>query len=128
MPGGTMRQYLFVYGTLKRGQALHHRLGLKPIFNTTLKGFDLFVHPSIWYPALVKGKRAIIGEVYEITPAKLADIDLIEGVHSGLYHRETVTIVHPRTNASMQLFVYLKADVKGWTLVDQPIVEWPLTK
>ena len=56
-----MRQYLFVYGSLKRGQMLHHRLGGKPIFQTTLKGFDCYVHPSIWYPALTKGTFAIIG-------------------------------------------------------------------
>ena len=123
-----MRHYLFVYGTLKRGQILHHRLGLKPIFNTTLKGFDLYTHPQIWYPAMVRGTRPVIGEVYEVTPGKITDLDHIEGVHSGLYTRETVTIKHPKTLAEMAVYVYLKSDVKGWHVVNQPIVEWPLTE
>jgi gamma-glutamylcyclotransferase (GGCT)/AIG2-like uncharacterized protein YtfP len=121
-----MRQYLFVYGSLKRGQILHHRLGGKPIFQTTLKGFDCYVHPAVWYPSLIKGTRSIIGEVYEISPMKLKEIDVIEGVSSGLYFRESVHIKHPKTYATMNVFVYIKTDVEGWQLVDKAIVEWPL--
>jgi gamma-glutamylcyclotransferase (GGCT)/AIG2-like uncharacterized protein YtfP len=122
-----MRQYLFVYGSLKRGQILHHRLGGKPIFQTTLKGFDTYIQPTIWYPALCKGTRSIIGEVYEITPLKLKELDILEGISTGLYTRESVQIKHPKTQSVMTVFVYLKIDVKGWTLVDKDIVEWPLS-
>ena len=122
-----MRQYLFVYGSLKRGQILHHRLGTKPIFQTTLQGFDCYIHPTIWYPSLQIGTRSIIGEVYEITPMKLKELDILEGVSSGLYVRHTVQIKHPKTYAMMAVFMYLKTDVEGWRLVDKDIVEWPLS-
>jgi gamma-glutamylcyclotransferase (GGCT)/AIG2-like uncharacterized protein YtfP len=121
-----MRHYIFVYGSLKRGQVLHHRLNQKPLFKTTLSGFDLYTHPNIWYPALVKGTRSIIGEVYEVSPLKLKEIDEVEGISTGLYQRETVLITHPTTYASMSVYVYLKTDVKGWFCVTKKIVEWPL--
>ena len=122
-----VRQFIFVYGTIKRGQILHHRLNQKPLFKTTINGFDLYTHPNIWYPALTKGSRSIIGEVYEITPLKLKEMDEIEGVSTGLYRREIVQITHPKTYAKMDVYVYLKEDVKGWFLVNKSIVEWPLT-
>jgi gamma-glutamylcyclotransferase (GGCT)/AIG2-like uncharacterized protein YtfP len=122
-----MRQYLFVYGSLKRGQMLHHRLGLKPIFQTTLKGFDCYIHPSIWYPALTKGTSAIIGEVYEVTPIKLKELDVLEGISTGLYTRERIEIIHPKTQALMHVFVYLKNDVSGWKRINKAIVEWPVS-
>jgi gamma-glutamylcyclotransferase (GGCT)/AIG2-like uncharacterized protein YtfP len=121
-----MRHYIFVYGTLKRGQALHHRLNQKPLFNTTISGFDMYTHPNIWYPALTKGTRSVIGEVYEVTPLKLKEIDEVEGVSTGLYVRESVEIIHPRTYVKMKVYVYLKTDVKGWFPVTKKIVEWPI--
>lgn len=71
---------VFVYGTLRRGASNHFRMaGATFIAEGTVMArmyrFD-------WYPGLVLDDSAdvISGEVYEVPPAQLADLDAFEGV------------------------------------------------
>jgi gamma-glutamylcyclotransferase (GGCT)/AIG2-like uncharacterized protein YtfP len=70
---------LFVYGSLKRGRANHHRLDAAQYVASacTAPCFGLRVIDG--YPALVPGSRAIAGELYRIRVAALPVLDEFEG-------------------------------------------------
>ena len=70
---------LFVYGSLKRGQANHRELrGARFVAESrTVAAFALSEVSG--YPALVPGGRAISGELYELDRALLGDLDEFEG-------------------------------------------------
>src|SRR5258708_35246126 len=58
--------YLFVYGTLKKGESLHDLLeGAIYLGDDTVKG-KLYTNGS--YPYMFKGNKNVPGEVYEVTP------------------------------------------------------------
>jgi gamma-glutamylcyclotransferase (GGCT)/AIG2-like uncharacterized protein YtfP len=70
---------LFVYGSLKRGQAHHRELHgarfIGPV--STAQAFAL--REIAGYPALVPGARAIAGELYDFSAQGLSQLDEFEG-------------------------------------------------
>ncbi len=70
---------LFVYGSLKRGQANHHQLHAADYLAEarTIARFALRVVDG--YPALVPGSRKIVGELYRIAAGALPALDEFEG-------------------------------------------------
>ena len=82
---------VFVYGTLRSGQANHGRvLAGRPLAPAVLPGHELRLGAWPWVqPA---DASSVVGEVVEVDGAKLAELDLLEGVASGLYRRERVTV------------------------------------
>jgi gamma-glutamylcyclotransferase (GGCT)/AIG2-like uncharacterized protein YtfP len=92
---------LFVYGTLRRGQAAHDllrgavfvaRVTTEPRFR--LVDFD-------GYPALVEcGTTAVVGEIYELDETLLAELDRYEDAPA-LYERVA------REIGGHEVFVYL---------------------
>ena len=74
-----MAEILFVYGTLKRGLALEAemlRAGGKYLGAATIRG-DLYdLGP---YPAAVRGRGTIHGELYLVPKSGLARLDRVEG-------------------------------------------------
>lgn len=77
---------VFVYGTLKRGQANHHQLGQALCLGeVTMPGVDL--HDLGPFPMAVPGTGAAQGELYRVGAAALADLDRFEGVPR-LYQRQ----------------------------------------
>lgn len=91
---------LFVYGTLKRGQANHARLhGARWEGEATLESACLFdLGP---FPMAIAGEGLIEGEVYALTSAALEEIDAFEGVPR-LYQRHWLPLADGR-----QAWVYL---------------------
>ena len=92
---------LFVYGSLRRGQPAHARLrGAKLVaFARTEPRFTLVDMGS--YPALLEGgETAVCGEIYEIDPALLAELDRYEEAPE-LYVRRTALV------EGHEVFVYL---------------------
>jgi len=77
---------VFVYGTLKRGEANHHWLaGARPLGEAGLDGVVL--HDLGPFPMAVEGPGRCFGEVYALEEAALAQLDRLEGTPR-LYRRE----------------------------------------
>jgi gamma-glutamylcyclotransferase (GGCT)/AIG2-like uncharacterized protein YtfP len=79
---------VFVYGSLKRGQANHHLLAEAPFLGEAqLEGLAL--HDLGPFPMAVvePGAGPLHGELYAVTPEQLSQLDRLEGVPR-LYRRE----------------------------------------
>ena len=89
MAAGAPEQLLFVYGSLKRGQANHAQLGNAVFVGLarTRPAFALRVIDG--YPALVPGQSAVLGELYRIATDDLGRLDEFEG---GGYRRRTIEL------------------------------------
>src|SRR3990172_1166524 len=73
---------LFVYGTLKKGFALHGALEDAPFLgDAEVKGFKMYSLGG--FPGVVRDEKAgtIKGEIYEVTPRLLRRLDYIEGAY-----------------------------------------------
>jgi gamma-glutamylaminecyclotransferase len=85
---------VFVYGSLKRGYALHHLLRSAEYLGpaSTQPLYRLFDLGS--YPGLVEWPEGleIQGELYSVTPDVLQRLDHAEGVAEGLYARRPVLL------------------------------------
>jgi gamma-glutamylcyclotransferase (GGCT)/AIG2-like uncharacterized protein YtfP len=97
---GSAETFLFVYGTLKRGQSNHARLqGARWEGEATLVGACLFdLGP---FPMAVAGEGQIQGELYALPSEDLAAIDAFEGTPR-LYERHWRPLADGR-----QAWVYL---------------------
>jgi gamma-glutamylcyclotransferase (GGCT)/AIG2-like uncharacterized protein YtfP len=80
---------LFVYGSLKRGQANHRELSAARFVATVRTAPTFALQDIAGYPALVPGARAIIGELYELPRQCLPGLDEFEGEG---YRRETIEL------------------------------------
>lgn len=71
---------VFVYGSLKRGLCNHHFLQHGQ-FMGEWKTDAIYALVDLGaYPGLVSGQRSIVGEVFAVDDATLAQLDLLEGV------------------------------------------------
>ena len=81
-----------VYGTLRKDFNLNGYLSeSKFLGEYRLKGFNLYISKD-GIPVIKKGKGEVTAEVYEISEYLLNDLDIIEGVNTKRYKRETVKI------------------------------------
>uniref|UniRef100_M8BMC2 Gamma-glutamylcyclotransferase family protein n=1 Tax=Aegilops tauschii TaxID=37682 RepID=M8BMC2_AEGTA len=92
---------VFVYGTLKRGFPNYPRLAAFDCpfagAGTTAAPASLVIGPySVPFllptPTPSSG-RLVSGELYSASPSALADLDLLEGTHLGVYERRRITVV-----------------------------------
>lgn len=91
---------LFVYGTLKRGLANHHRLGGACfIAEAVMEGVDL--HDLGPFPMAIAGDGRAQGELYRVDGEQLALLDRFEGVPR-LYER-----CRRRLSDGRQAWIYL---------------------
>lgn len=102
-------ELVFVYGSLKAGFPLHN----------ILEGYEFVgqykTQPSFKlmnlgpFPALVhadEGGVRVSGEVYKIDPDVLNYLDVVEGVHRGLYARELI-VVHDQLGNQITPWAYV---------------------
>lgn len=75
----TATQLLFVYGSLKRGQANHEQLRSAEYLSRARTAACFALRVIEGYPALVPGTRAIEGELYRIGASALHLLDEFEG-------------------------------------------------
>jgi gamma-glutamylcyclotransferase (GGCT)/AIG2-like uncharacterized protein YtfP len=90
---------LFVYGTLRSGQSNHRELSRARFVraSATVANYELVDLGA--YPALLEGgKTAVHGELYEVTDALLAELDIFEDVPT-LYERKSVALRDGRAMA-----------------------------
>ena len=93
-----MEHPVFVYGTLKRGFPNHvHLAGARLVGDAvTVCAFPLIVQGQFFSPALIpepgSGHR-IAGELWQVDPTKLAELDRLEsvGLPTG-YIRDTIEV------------------------------------
>ena len=76
---GSAEIVLFVYGSLKRGQANHRELSGACFLGSALTAREFALRELHGYPALVPGDRAIAGELYQLSAQRLRALDAFEG-------------------------------------------------
>lgn len=101
---------VFVYGTLKRGGANHHRLDSQRFITTarTVAGFTLYQPAD--YPGMIEDatdREGVTGEVWDVSAACLAELDRFEGVHENLYRRVPIQLAPPHTQLTSAAYLYL---------------------
>jgi|TARA_B100001245_G_C22850191_1_gene408708 gamma-glutamylcyclotransferase (GGCT)/AIG2-like uncharacterized protein YtfP len=105
---------VFVYGTLKRGGALHNNIKKEKYLGLEkLSGFQMY--EMGWFPAVKKADEDsfIYGEVYSVSKECLKVLDEIEG-KGVLYEREKVDTKFGKAN----LYVYSdEIDLANYPLV-----------
>ena len=119
------RQYLFVYGTLKRGARFHRRLGNDPavqyIGEARIRG-ELFHLPSENFPGAIpgSGNRYVYGQLFSIKePQKtLRALDEFEGVAEGLFRRKMVDAWAGKKRTRAWVYFYAGSLVSANQLAD----------
>jgi gamma-glutamylcyclotransferase (GGCT)/AIG2-like uncharacterized protein YtfP len=103
-----MSTLLFVYGTLKRGCSNHRYLSDQTFVGEarTVPGFRLYDLGG--YPGIVAqpdDREGVIGEVWSVNDEGLHRLDAFEGVHEGLYRRESIPLEAPFAEKKVDAYV-----------------------
>ena len=121
-------RYVFVYGTLRRGEVndINHLSPTPEFIGTSSIGGTLY--PLGWYPGLVlDGRNRVVGEVYAVSTQLEIKLDEIEGLlpePSGEYFKREVAVeVDDRT---ITCFVYEIAPALVSGLLPMPSSDWLL--
>jgi gamma-glutamylaminecyclotransferase len=100
--------FLFVYGTLKRGQPRHRYLAGQTFVAVavTCPFYRLFNVGE--YPALVRHPEgcSIEGELWQVDEACLRMLDRVEACDEGLYARQTVELLPPHDCHGALTYLY----------------------
>jgi gamma-glutamylcyclotransferase (GGCT)/AIG2-like uncharacterized protein YtfP len=118
--------YLFVYGTLLKGQSNHHRLQ-----GSVLVASHAWVHGVLYdvgcgYPALVQGVDDIgrvVGEIYLVSPEVLKSVDVLEGYYGkndvGNYYDRVITRVNFEESVLEAItYVFSEEQAKSLELIE----------
>jgi gamma-glutamylcyclotransferase (GGCT)/AIG2-like uncharacterized protein YtfP len=113
---------VFVYGTLRRGGRNDiHRYQPLPSFITSARVRGRLYHLGR-YPGLLLGNGDWVqGEVYEVTPSVLVQLDHLEGLlpqPSGEYHRRTVAVDTPDGPLLCLLYEIDPTRIQGCTWIE----------
>lgn len=93
------RHKVFVYGTLRSGQAVTHEVVGYELRRINGRKFD--------FPAAYPGVGVIYGSMLEVNDKELEELDNYEGVHSGLYTREEVVARDKLSTKEVPCFMYV---------------------
>ncbi len=116
--GAAAETPLFVYGTLKRGQANHgHLQGARCLGPAALEGASL--HDLGPFPMAIAAQGRVVGELYAVEAAALPRLDAFEGCPR-LYQRHWLTLADGR-----QAWVYLGQPRQVRHSPRLPEGEWP---
>lgn len=126
--------YLFVYGTLKRGYPNYYRFDNKLTFvreAVTVDSYPLYIAGKWNSPVLIptKGKgHKVHGELFIVADDGLRMLDDFEGVDRNKgYYRDTIAVsaVSSDSSDSVMAYVYFKrfADLEGH--ISGPIENFP---
>lgn len=105
---------VFVYGSLKRGYALHHHLESQKFlgYAVTRPWYRLFDLGQ--YPGLVEWPQGefVNGELYSVSAECLAALDDVEGVSEVLYARRRIFLEPPSDGLNADAWFWLRS-VRG---------------
>lgn len=99
---------IFVYGTLKRGFALHRHLDRQKFIAEarTMPRYRMFVYRNGWFPLLVQemdGGLSIEGELWEVNDECLRLLDRVEG---HLFQRAFIELGPPHKDQLVEAYLY----------------------
>tara|TARA_B100001094_G_C18150787_1_gene783560 strand:- start:871 stop:1236 length:366 start_codon:yes stop_codon:yes gene_type:complete len=97
---------VFVYGTLKKGYSNQGYLAGQEYlgeYETNPRWGLIDLGP---FPAMVCGALAVKGEAYSISDSVLEDLDILEGVAQGMYHRRRIQITNSGNQSKINAWVY----------------------
>lgn len=101
--------YVFVYGTLKRGDCRHRYLAGSHFCGraVTAPGYRLFDLGS--FPGLVESTTGacVEGELYRVTAPLLRVLDEVEAVADQLFARRLIRLQAPQTDVPAEAYFYL---------------------
>lgn len=108
-----MSTLLFVYGTLKRGGHNHHWIERQQFIDVA-RTLPLYrIHDLGGYPGMVHATEgqglAIEGEVWEVDPAGLAKLDVLEDIEGGEYERVLIPLEGAFAGRRVEGYVYLRS-------------------
>jgi gamma-glutamylcyclotransferase (GGCT)/AIG2-like uncharacterized protein YtfP len=102
--------FVFVYGTLKQGGCRRHYLNGSHFCGRALTqtGYRLFDLGD--YPGLVECSRGgcIEGELYRVSAAGLAVLDVVEGVAENWFARRVIRLQSPHHDFSAEAYFYCR--------------------
>lgn len=88
-----MTTRIFVYGTLRSEQPNHHLLTRATLVGQAKTTPEFSMISCGGFPAIAKGgNTAIVGEIYDVDSQTLTRLDRLEGVSSGHYTREEISL------------------------------------
>ena len=95
---------IFVYGSLRKGMTQHALLGGAQFLGSamTKSEFTLF-DAGLWPAAVQNGNTAIFGELYEVKPKKVSEIDSYER-HPEFFRRHKIMLAD-EINAWMWIYI-----------------------
>jgi gamma-glutamylcyclotransferase (GGCT)/AIG2-like uncharacterized protein YtfP len=102
---------IFVYGTLKRHGSNHRFLAGQQFVGEarTAAGYALYSLGD--YPGMVRSSdpaHFVTGEVWQVNPAGVAELDKLEGTDEGLYERVSISLEPPFEASSVETYLYLR--------------------
>ena len=107
-----MSDLLFVYGALRKGASSDWRMeGARCLGSAVVPGTLVKID---WYPGLVlKGDTRVKGEVYEVGPELLKQLDKFEGIGSqneaeDEYHRIRINVSLGQKSTKVWIYEWLK--------------------
>jgi len=109
----SVSDYLFVYGTLKRGFNRARFLNSAEFIGEAATEPRYRLYNCGEYPGLVESHDglSIRGELYRFSPLRWELLDEVEGVDSGLYRRVFIRLQPPHERLRVQTYLYeLKTD------------------
>ncbi len=123
--------FVFVYGTLKRGFPYHETgmAGARFVERCrTREAYPLVVGGRWFSPILLAEPgvgRRVIGEVYEADDAKLAELDALEGTHQPTGYDRVAIIVEPVDGgAVIEAWSYFKDRARVDVIHDDMLEEY----
>lgn len=106
---------VFVYGTLKQGHGNHkwYLTDSECLGKGSIEGFDLYdlgPFPAI-VPSLTPDKSKVYGELYEVTPEVLVQLNGLEGYieqkpEAGMYDRTGVIVTTEKGERVLDVLTY----------------------
>lgn len=122
-------QYLFVYGSMKKGFQNHERLqNAEYIGNFKTSGqYTMYADTSKMFPYVIEDEKRfqIYGELYKIVSKKdFEEIDIMEGVPD-FYRRKQINVIEVNGNRKFSAWIYFRSVTNPRRLVRiNPIKVW----
>ena len=106
-----MSELLFVYGTLKRGYCRSYVLQDAKYLGEVSTQANYALYDLGDYPGIVheQGAGMIKGELYQVCGAMWSQLDEVEGVEIGLFHRDEVVLSDQHENAVATAYFYSRS-------------------
>lgn len=110
---------VFVYGTLKKGYSNHGYLAQQEYLGEYESNPRWGLVDLGPFPAMVCGSLAVKGEAYAVTDDVLEELDVLEGVAQGFYHRRRIEINNTGGKINAWVYTYNAIPHSSTTLLQE---------